>query len=166
MPQGGYRAGSLAAGASLLVAGVLVLGLSLMGPPRLEAQGAAQKSEAGKRTFADSQGRTVRLRDPFRSLVRKDEEEQQALPPGKRGLVISRLTINGIVAGREEKIAVVTMRGRNRAYFLRERDQVFEGYVARISDDGVVFKERTTDAFGTPYEREVTKRISGSGANR
>jgi len=162
MKQGGLKGRRWISGALLLAGVGLLLGLAQ--PPGVQAQ-AADKKEAKKDTAKVAAGREVKLRDPFRSLVRKDEGPDQALPPGKRGLMISRLTINGIVAG-AEMIAVVTMRGRNRAYFLRERDELYDGRVARITEDGVVFKERATDAFGTPYEREVTKQISGSGANR
>lgn len=162
MKQAAFRVRGLVMSAFLLAGVGLLLGLAQ--PPGVQAQAAAGK-EAKKGTAKATEGREVKLRDPFRSLVRKEEGPDQALPPGKRGLVISRLNVNGIVAG-VERIAVVTMRGRNRAYFLRERDELYDGHVARITEDNVVFKERATDAFGTPYEREVTKQISGSGAKR
>jgi type II secretory pathway component PulC len=161
MKQAAFQVRGLVATSFLLACVGLLLGLAQ--PPGVRAQATAGK-EAKKETKAAA-GREVKLRDPFRSLVRKDEQPDQVLPPGKRGLVIGRLTVNGIVAG-AERIAVVTMRGRNRAYFLRERDELYDGYVARITEDHVVFKERASDAFGSPYEREVTKQISGSGAKR
>ncbi len=161
MKQGASKGRRWVSGALVLAGFGLLLGLAQ--PPGVQAQ--AAKKEAEKDTAKPAAGREVKLRDPFRSLVRAEEGPEQALPPGKRGLVISRLTLNGIVVG-PEMIAVVTMRGRNRAYFLRQRDELYDGYVARISEDAVIFKERATDAFGTPYEREVTKQISGSGANR
>lgn len=152
--------------ASLFLLGWVVLFLWLAVPTTVAAQGAPQKSEAKKR-LGQATERKLQMRDPFRPLVAfGGEDEDKPLPPGKRGLVIARLTVNGIVVAPGELIAVVTMRGRNRAYFLRERDKVYDGYVTQITEDGVVFKERATDAFGTPYEREVTKPISGSGAKR
>lgn len=148
------------AGAALL--------LWLGGVPAAQAQ-AAQAAAPKKQAAAKPAGkRVLNLRDPFRSLLMRPEDAAggQPLPPGKRGLVITQLSVDGIVIMPDEKIAVVNMRGRNRAYFLRERDEVFNGYVARITEDAVVFKERATDAFGQTFEREVIKTLSGSGAKQ
>lgn len=151
-----------------ILRGALLAGLVAGVASTLSLSATAQTGAPKKPAVSAGKGapKAVKLRDPFQSLVRPDEESPQgALPPGIRGLVIQRLTLNGIIAG-QESIAVVTMRGRNRAYFLRKGDQLYDGFVSDITEDGVVFKERSTDAFGTPYEREVTKQISGSGANR
>jgi hypothetical protein len=105
-------------------------------------------------------------RDPFRSLLmRPGEGGTQVLPPGKPGLVIGQLVVTGIVVMPGDSVAVVSMSGRNRAYFLRERDELFDGYVARINEDSVVFREKSKDAYGRPYEKEVVKQLS-SGAKR
>ncbi len=88
----------------------------------------------------------------------------KALPPGKRGLVIGQLSVDGIVVSPTELIVVVTMSGRNRAYFLREGDELYDGRVSQVTPDGVVFKQKAVDAFGKTYEKEVVKQISGSGA--
>lgn len=108
-------------------------------------------------------------RDPFRSLlVRADDlAASQALPPGKRGLMVSQIRVDGIVRMPADRIALVSVPNRNRAYFLRVRDELFDGYVAEIHEDSVIFKERTRDAFGKPYEREVVKQIyAAAGATR
>jgi hypothetical protein len=55
-------------------------------------------------------------------------------------------------------IAVVT-NGLNKAYFLRENDPVFNGYVIRITGDTVVFKETVQDKLGKQETHEVVKRI-------
>jgi len=55
-------------------------------------------------------------------------------------------------------IAVVT-NNLNKAYFLRENDPVFNGYVVRITGDSVVFQETIQDKLGKPFTREVVKRI-------
>lgn len=158
------RAGRLG---SLLILG-LALGFVLMQAPGVVAQGGAQQGEAQASASKEAQGRDVKLRDPFRPLITAGggPAEEVALPPGKRGLVIARLTVNGVVAMADGNIAVVNMRGRNRAYFLREGDEVYQGRVVRITEDGVVFREMATDAYGGRYEREVVKQISGSGAMR
>lgn len=173
-----WRTRLAGAGSVLAVAG---LWLWLAGPLPLVAQSAAEEqketqekepqetAEAREAAPATPRARLPRAsnrRDPFRSLVFsvEDVEGIRTLPPGKAGLMVSLLTVNGIVISRTGNIAVVTMRGRNRAYFLREGDAVFKGRVARVLEDGVVFKERTLDAFGREFQREVVKRLSSAGA--
>ena len=56
-------------------------------------------------------------------------------------------------------IAVV-VNGLNKAYFLRENDPVFNGYVVKITGDSIIFKETIQDQLGKPLTREVTKKIT------
>lgn len=160
----------------LLLAGLALL---LATPPPASSQAAAPKAKpkktqaAGPKKVApakraEAPRSQLRRRDPFRSLVVRPEDlgGGRPLPPGKPGLVIAQLNLNGIVVMRAGNIAVVTMLGRNRAYFLRARDELFDGYVSQINPDSVVFKEKTTDPFGKEYEREVVKLIPGPGAKR
>lgn len=97
-------------------------------------------------------------RDPFRSLMVKDEQKAQVLPPGKRGLVISQLSIDGIIRSPNGMIAMVS-NAQKRTFFLREKDEVFNGEVERITADGVVFKEQAVDPFGKPFTREVVRKL-------
>ncbi len=88
------------------------------------------------------------------------------LPPGSRGLVISQLRVEGVVRldTTNSMIAVVD-NNSNRAYFLRENDAVYNGVVAKITPDSVVFKENALDQSGKMFTREVVKRIGqGPGA--
>jgi len=55
-------------------------------------------------------------------------------------------------------IAVV-VNTMNKAYFLRENDPVFNGYVVKITGDSIIFKETLQDKLGKPFTREVTKKI-------
>jgi hypothetical protein len=129
-------------------------------PARPRAQQAGQAAQPAGRPP---------VRDPFKSLLVKegDPTAGQQLPPGKAGLVIGSLTINGIVLSATDNIAVVTMPGRNRAYFLRARDELFNGYVEAVTADGVVFRERASDPFGRVFEKEVVKQVTtGAGAKR
>ncbi|MFB3094772.1 MAG: hypothetical protein ACE10O_02815 [Candidatus Acidiferrales bacterium] len=144
---GWRRAGALLAAAGLCV--------GLLGLPAQAQESAPQKTKQSRPR------KPVNLRDPFRSLLVSPEDMiKQALPPGKRGLVISQLTVDGIVVTPTARVAVVNMRGRNRAFFLRVRDELFDGYVAEILEDGVVFRERASDAFGRKYERRVVKPLT------
>lgn len=175
----------------LLLAGFGLL-LSLAGPPSARSEDAAPQQAPKKVQVAPAKATPakaapakatpkkvaptkraeaprgqLRRRDPFRSLVVRPEDlGGRPLPPGKPGLVIAQLNLNGIVLTRAGNIAVVTMLGRNRAYFLRARDELFDGYVSQINPDNVVFKEKATDPFGKEYEREVIKQLPALGAKR
>jgi|SRR5690348_16554430 hypothetical protein len=99
-------------------------------------------------------------RDPFESLVnrQKDQNAGKNLPPGKAGLQVSTLRLDGIVRSSAGMIAVVS-NPQARTYFLREGDQLYDGRVDKIAMDGVSFHELGKDAFGKPVERQVQKRI-------
>jgi hypothetical protein len=114
-------------------------------------------------------------RDPF--LLPKEtpgaagEGEMQVsgpLPAGKRGLLIGQLRLQGVVRQSDSKpmIAVVS-NATNRAYFLREKDEVYNGVVSKITPDSIYFTENFRDASGQMSSREVIKRLgSGPGENR
>jgi Tfp pilus assembly protein PilP len=80
------------------------------------------------------------------------------LPPGKGGLQINTLKVDGIVHSPNGMIAVVS-NPQQRTYFLHEGDQLYDGKVEKIAMDGVSFHETGKDAFGKPTERQVNKRI-------
>ena len=110
---------------------------------------------------AESEIRMAR-RDPFESLVgRQQGKGAPNLPPGKAGLQVSTLRLDGIVKAPNGMIAVVS-NPQARTYFLREGDHLYDGTVEKISMDGVSFHEEGKDAFGKPMERQVNKRIYSS----
>jgi type IV pilus assembly protein PilP len=107
-------------------------------------------------------------RDPFESLVSRQQAAARsaaALPPGKAGLQVSTLRLDGIVKAPNGMIAVVT-NPQARTYFLREGDQLYDGRVEKIAMDGVSFHEMGKDAFGKPVERQVNKRIYSSAGDQ
>ena len=107
-------------------------------------------------------------RDPFESLVMRQQAAAHAaavLPPGKAGLQVSTLRLDGIVKSPNGMIAVVT-NPQARTYFLREGDQLYDGRVEKIAMDGVSFHEIGKDAFGKPVERQVNKRIYSSAGEQ
>jgi type IV pilus assembly protein PilP len=99
-------------------------------------------------------------RDPFESLIAHSQSGKGPanLPPGKAGLQVSTLRLDGIVRAPNGMIAVVS-NPQARTYFLREGDHLYDGSVERITMDGVSFHEEGKDAFGKPVERQVNKRI-------
>jgi Tfp pilus assembly protein PilP len=110
----------------------------------------------------------VARRDPFESLTSRQEAANRAganLPPGKAGLQVGTLRLDGIVKAPNGMIAVVT-NPQARTYFLREGDQLYDGRVEKIAMDGVSFHEMGKDAFGKPVERQVNKRIYSSAGEQ
>ncbi|HVA01189.1 MAG TPA: hypothetical protein VMV34_05970 [Terriglobia bacterium] len=104
-------------------------------------------------------------RDPFKvpppPLEAKGEDFARLLPPGKRGLVIGQLKLEGIVRQVADKnmLAVVTNQ-TNRAYFLRVHDEVYDGVVSAITADSVRFKENRLERGGRLETREIVLKIA------
>jgi len=96
-------------------------------------------------------------RDPFFSPV-VQQPTGSGCSTGKKCLEIGQINLRGVVKSENGFIAVVT-NSLNKAYFLRESDPVFNGYVMRITGDSVVFQETVQDKLGKPLTREVVKRI-------
>jgi Tfp pilus assembly protein PilP len=132
--------------------------------PRKPASKSVERpASGGAPAAAESEVKQAR-RDPFESLVNRQQAQAKAmanLPPGKAGLQVSTLRLDGIVKSPNGMIAVVS-NPQARTYFLREGDHLYDGSVEKISMDGVSFHEEGKDAFGKPVERQVNKRIYSS----
>ena len=125
------------------------------------AKPAAPKPAKPPFVKADEQKVSVAKRDPFDSLLnrgRAGEGPPQNLPPGKAGLIVATLRIDGIVSGPNGMIAIVS-NPQQRVYFLHDGDKLYDGAVEKITLDGVTFREFGKDAFGKPLEHTVTKRL-------
>jgi Tfp pilus assembly protein PilP len=131
--------------------------------PAPKAKSTAKKSSSTAPAAAAPEAKVTR-RDPFESLTSRQEAANKVaanLPPGKAGLQVASLRLDGIVKSPNGMIAVVT-NPQARTYFLREGDQLYDGRVEKIALDGVSFHEVGKDAFGKPVERQVNKRIYSS----
>ncbi|HEV2400874.1 MAG TPA: AMIN domain-containing protein [Candidatus Sulfotelmatobacter sp.] len=95
-------------------------------------------------------------RDPFFSPV--VQQQGSGCASGKKCLEIGNINLRGVVKSDTGFIAVVT-NNIGKAYFLRENDPVFNGYVVKITGDSVVFQETVQDKLGKSTTREVVKRI-------
>jgi Tfp pilus assembly protein PilP len=95
-------------------------------------------------------------RDPFFSPV--VQQAGSGCSTGKKCLEINAINLRGVVKSDTGFIAVVT-NNLNKAYFLRENDPVFNGYVVKITGDSVTFQETVQDKLGKPFTREIVKRI-------
>ena len=123
--------------------------------PGGEAAPGGEKSEAA-----------ANKRDPFVALI-SEKKEAGGGPhlPGKAGLVIASVRVDGTVQSPGGMIAVVS-NPEQHVYFVREGDRLYDGDVQKIGLDGVTFKEDSKDAFGKPVSRMVTKRIYPSAGEQ
>ena len=145
---------------------------ALAAKPTTVGKPATAKSAAGKSKSATPSAKTVSekkpaeseqriaRRDPFESLIGRQQAQgsEKNLPPGKAGLQVGTLRLDGIVRAPNGMIAVVA-NPQQRTYFLREGDKLYDGTVEKISMEGVTFHEEGKDAFGKPVERQVNKRL-------
>jgi Tfp pilus assembly protein PilP len=115
------------------------------GEPKAEKQDDKKYSMTGKR-------------DPFVSPV-VNRTMGSGCSTGKKCLDIEQIALHGVVKSDNGMIAVVT-NGLNKAYFLRENDPVFNGYVVKITGDSIVFKQNFQDRLGKPFTKDVVKRIT------
>ena len=128
--------------------------------PAAAAPAADAAANAGKPQISE-----VGKRDPFVPLVSEHKTGGPVLPPGKAGLVVATVHVDGTVSSPNGMLAVVSNPDQ-RVYFLREGDRLYDGDVEKIGLDGVTFKENSKDAFGKPVERIVTKRIYPSAGEQ
>ncbi|HWF38152.1 MAG TPA: hypothetical protein VG322_06510 [Candidatus Acidoferrales bacterium] len=116
---------------------------------------------------AEKQVPSAARRDPFAPLINENKEVagNQHLPPGKAGLVITTVRVDGTVSSEMGMIAVLS-NADQRTYFVREGDRLYDGEVEKIGLDGVTFRQNSKDAFGKAVERVVTKRIYASAGEQ
>ncbi len=101
----------------------------------------------------------VGRRDPFISPVVNLGAVGSGCSSGKRCLAIDQIALKGVVKSDVGMIAVV-VNAMDKAYFLRENDPVFNGYVVKITGDSIVFKETFHDRLGKSLTRDITKTIT------
>jgi hypothetical protein len=148
---------------AMLIPGAMAQSQSQSPKKHAAKSSAAQAPPEGAGTKPET---AASRRDPFLPLVgiTKDNGGPN-LPPGKAGLVIGTTRVDGTVKSPEGMLAVVS-NPQQRVYFVREGDQLYDGSVEKIGLDGVVFREKSKDAFGKPVERDVTKRIYNSAGEQ
>jgi hypothetical protein len=126
-------------------------------PASAPAADAAKNADASKQPKPEDKKWAMNgKRDPFFSPV--VQQGGSGCSTGKKCLEIGNINLRGVVKSDSGFIAVVT-NNLNKAYFLRENDPVFNGYVVKITGDSVVFQETIQDKLGKPFTREVVKRI-------
>ena len=128
--------------------------------PESAAQTPAKKAPAPAGSPASKPATSGGRRDPFVSLaVVRAQQVGATCGTGKRCLVIDQVQLKGVVKTPNGMIAMVENQG-GKAYFLRENDPVFNGYVLKITGDSVIFKETAVDNQGRTQTRDVVKRVN------
>jgi len=115
---------------------------------------------------------TPRRRDPFVSPVVRASgpgSNASATPAptctaGKRCLDATMIMLRGIVKSSDGSMIAVVENPAKRAYFLRENDPVYSGYVLKITGNTVVFRLNTTDRLGKPMTHDVEKFLNAPPA--
>jgi hypothetical protein len=127
---------------------------------KVDVKDTSAKPEGSEKEKKESSGliNVVGKRDPFLSPVMNQSMTGSGCSVGKKCLAIDQITVRGIVKADSGMIAVV-VNALDKAYFLRENDPVFNGYVEKITEDSIVFKEMYQDKLGKAFTRDVTKRI-------
>ncbi|MGA3090537.1 MAG: hypothetical protein ABSD75_18140 [Terriglobales bacterium] len=120
--------------------------------------GESESAEAEQSVVPDSKYAANGRRDPFLSPV-VSHAGSSGCSTGKKCLEIGTINLRGVVHAENGFIAVVS-NGLNKAYFLRENDPVFNGYVVKITGDSIVFQETLQDRLGKSFTREVVKKIT------
>ncbi len=148
-------------------AGAPRTGMAVGQAPAMAPAPAGEASPNPGAPGGDDKAATAGKRDPFMPLIseKKDAGGMEHLPPGKAGLVIASVRVDGTVKSPSGMIAVVS-NPEQKVYFVREGDRLYDGDVEKIGLDGVTFKENSKDAFGKEVEHMVTKRIYPSAGEQ
>ena len=122
------------------------------------SSGSAEGAASEEQVVPDGKYAANGRRDPFISPV-VSHAGGSGCNTGKKCLEIGAINLRGVVRAESGFIAVVS-NGLNKAYFLKENDPVFNGYVVKITGDSVVFQETLQDRLGKSFTREVVKKIT------
>ena len=152
-----------------------IMGLSLLVSPHSSVfadetapTSAPEQTVASRENVLNQAGITFKFtnrRDPFLNpLLRKksasgDQEIDRGVPPpGIAGTFIAEAELKGISTKEDGRLAILKGNG-NRAYFLREGDRLFDGYLKAIHRDSVTLVRETKMRSGKVLTQEVIKKL-------
>jgi Tfp pilus assembly protein PilP len=127
-----------------------------------------QENEAvqqGRQFSYDPAGR----RDPFEPLVKANKIEPEGKRPrGIAGMLISEISLKGIVRDGAGRLVAMFNGSDNKGYQLREGDVVYDGRILDIDAmrGEVLFRQRVDDPRRIKPYRDVTKRLYPSNDER
>ncbi len=99
--------------------------------------------------------------DPLANRKRAADPDAEAprgqQPPGIAGMYIAQVRLVGIANG--ETFTAVFEGTDKRAYFLKEKDKLFDGYIKKIEADAVILTRETKLMSGKVVTQDVVKRL-------
>jgi hypothetical protein len=135
-------------------------------PQPAPSQPAPQPVEAVKPPYSyDPEGR----RDPFESLLGRgnDPKMPSSRPSGVAGLLISDVSVKGILRDRSGFVAMIQA-PEGKTFLVKQGDKLFDGSVKAISQDKVIFSQDVNDPLSLVKQREIPKAVrpaDGRGAS-
>jgi len=106
-------------------------------------------------------------RDPFVSLTSRGDAPlpRAGRPTGASGLLISELSIRGVLRTNGRLLAIVQAPDQ-KTFTVRPGDALFDGTVKVVSADAVIFLQRVDDPLSPVKQREIRKPLRTSEENR
>lgn len=130
--------------------------------PAAAAPAAAPQEPAAPFTY-NPQGR----RDPFISLIGRgsDPRSAGARPPGVPGLLITEVSVKGIVRNTSGFVALI-QGPDNKTYVVKAGDRLMDGTVKSIVQDAVVFAQDVNDPLSLVKQKEIRKTLRSAEGGR
>jgi type IV pilus assembly protein PilP len=100
-------------------------------------------------------------RDPFVSLLGRGSDPRASTAiraSGVPGLLISEVTVKGIIRDRSGFIAMIAGPD-NKTYVVRAGDRLLDGSVKSIAGDAVVFSQDVNDPLSLVKQKEIRKTL-------
>jgi Tfp pilus assembly protein PilP len=106
-------------------------------------------------------------RDPFVSLLSRGSDSQttSTRPPGLTGLLVSEVSVKGIIRDRTGFIAMVQGPG-TKTFTVRPGEKLMDGTIKTITADAVVFSEDVNDPLSMVKQKEVRKTVRPADGGR
>ena len=121
---------------------------------------AAKKEKAPAAKPVEAKGITTPgKRDPFISVIVARGGPSADCSGGKRCLVPEQIALRGIIKTPTKWIAMVETPAK-KTYYLYENDAIYNGVVAKITGDSVVFRVQALDNLGHTVSQDIVKRVS------
>ena len=109
----------------------------------------------------------VGRRDPFVSLLSRGSDPQTTSnrPAGLAGLLVSEVSVKGIIRDRTGFIAMLQGAG-TKTFTVRPGEKLMDGTVKAITADTVVFSEDVHDPLSMVKQKEVRKTVRPADGGR
>ena len=106
-------------------------------------------------------------RDPFVSLLARGSDPQttSTRPAGLAGLLVSEVSVKGIIRDRTGFIAMLQGAG-TKTFTVRPGEKLMDGTVKAITADTVVFSEDVNDPLSMVKQKEVRKAVRPADGGR